>query len=91
LGVIGGAAVLMLLAPAGAGAQEVNTYGNGGKIVPDPGSGRGAASAPADPADPGDDTLPFTGGDVVGLAAIGAGAVAAGIVTSRVRRQRHAH
>lgn len=35
-------------------------------------------------------TLPFTGGDVAGLAAIGAGAVLAGAVIVRQSRRNHA-
>ena len=53
---------------------------------------------PAPPSDPGSQvqantatksaTLPFTGGDVTGLAAIGAGAVLAGAVIVRQSRRR---
>ena len=35
-------------------------------------------------------SLPFTGGDVAGLAAIGAGAVGIGLVATRARRRQHA-
>ena len=56
------------------------------------------ACTPSDPADPGAvveaktatkaASLPFTGGDVTGLAAIGVGAVAAGAVFVRQSRRR---
>ncbi len=56
------------------------------------------ASDPKDPGDPGSQveaktatkaaTLPFTGGDATGLAAIGVGAVAAGAVFVRQSRRK---
>ena len=49
-------------------------------------SGVGAASAASDPGA----SLPFTGGDVAGVAAIGAATVAVGTIASRVRRHRQA-
>ena len=67
LGVIGGAAVLTLVVPAVAGAETVAPYGGGNTVVTDPGqaeSGVGAASAATDPGG----SLPFTGGDVAGVA-----------------------
>jgi hypothetical protein len=61
---------------------------------PDPGN------TPNDPSDPGaqveantaakSESLPFTGGDVTGLAAIGAGAVLAGAVIVRQSRRHKA-
>jgi len=82
VGITGAAA---LLVPAAAGAQQVETYGGGTTKVTVPGD----PGDPADPGDPGDDpaSLPFTGGDVAGLALIGAGALGAGLVVSRVRRR----
>jgi hypothetical protein len=88
LGVIGGAAVLTLVVPAAAGAETVQPYGGGNTVVTDPGqaeSGVGAATASEH-----DPSLPFTGGDVAGLVAIGAATVAAGAIASRVRRHRQA-
>jgi hypothetical protein len=89
LGVIGGAAVLTLVVPAGAGAETVQPYGGGNTVVTDPGSadsGVGSASAGAES----DGSLPFTGGDVAGLVAIGAGTVVAGAIATRLRRHRQA-
>ena len=89
LGVIGGAAALTLLVPAAAGAETVGPYGGGNTVVSDPGhSASGAASASA--SNDTDASLPFTGGDVAGLVAIGAGTVAAGALATRVRRHRQA-
>ena len=60
----------------------------------------GGTPTPGDPSDPGatvspntatkSATLPFTGGDVAGLAAIGAGAVLAGAVVVRQTRRNKA-
>jgi hypothetical protein len=85
--VVGGAAFLFV--PSVAGAQEVGPYGGGSTVV-------SPTSVVRDPVDPGSSTtssgssLPFTGGDVAGLAAIGAGAVGVGVVASRARRRRTA-
>jgi hypothetical protein len=81
--VIGGAAVCAL--PAVAGAAPVQPYGGGSYHGTD--STKAEVSDPpvADPSDPG--TLPFTGGDVAGLAAIGAAALGVGVVATRVRRK----
>ena len=87
----------LLLLPSVAGAEPVPPYGAGQTSVTDPVHEQSAASAsvPAttvDPAPvPATDTdttssLPFTGGDVAGLAAIGAGALGVGLVVSRARR-----
>jgi hypothetical protein len=98
LGLIGGAGILLLL-PTAAGAQEADTqvYGGGTTVT------RVDPADPADPADPGDPqvqvlgtsierdgSLPFTGGDVAGLAAIGAGAIGVGVLATRARRSRTA-
>jgi hypothetical protein len=83
--VIGGAAVCAL--PVVAGAAPVQPYGGGSHYESDS-TQAGVTDPPvADPGDPGDPaTLPFTGGDVAGLAVIGAAAIGAGIVATRVRR-----
>jgi hypothetical protein len=54
----------------------------GGKVVTDPGSQVSPNSATKA------STLPFTGGDVAGLAMIGAGAVLAGAVVVRQTRRK---
>jgi hypothetical protein len=87
LGVFGGAAAFTLLVPAAAGAATVGPYGGGSTVVTDPApAASGTASATAGNA--ADASLPFTGGDVAGLVAIGAGTVAAGAIATRVRRHR---
>jgi hypothetical protein len=48
------------------------------------------AAAHAEPGQSSGTSLPFTGGDVAGLAAIGAGAVGVGMVAVRARRRRTA-
>jgi hypothetical protein len=90
LGLIGGAGILLLL-PTAAGAQESDTqvYGGGTTVT---------TVDPADPGDPqvagtsisSDGSLPFTGGDIAGLAAIGAGAIGVGVLATRARRHRTA-
>jgi hypothetical protein len=93
LGLIGGAGLLLLL-PTAAGAQEADpqVYGGGTTVTTvDPGD-------PGDPGDPqvagtsvsSDGSLPFTGGDIAGLAAIGAGAIGVGVLATRARRSRTA-
>jgi len=83
--VTGGA--MFLLVPATAQAQETPPYGGGRTVV----SPTSIENTPVtDPVSHNSDTLPFTGGDVAGLAAIGAGAVGVGIVASRARRHRTA-
>jgi hypothetical protein len=82
--VIGIGGVLVL--PTAAGAQTVPVYGGGATVVTDP----AATTDPAPPSDPSSDgtsSLPFTGGDVAGLTAIGVGAVGAGLLVSRTRRR----
>jgi hypothetical protein len=89
VGIVGLGSALAI--PGVAGAQSVQPYGGGSTVVTD------AISDPGDPGDPGaeaqrsiDDpgtTLPFTGGDVVGLAAIGMGAVGAGLLVARARKR----
>ncbi len=87
----------LLLLPSVAGAEPVPPYGAGSTSVTDPVHEESAqtASVPTTAAPaaavPATDTdtpssLPFTGGDVAGLAAIGAGALGVGLVVSRARR-----
>ena len=85
----------LLLLPSVAGAEPVPPYGAGQTSVTDPVHEESAqtASVPATTVAPvpATDTdtpssLPFTGGDVAGLAAIGAGALGVGLVVSRARR-----
>ena len=77
----------LLLLPSVAGAQQVQPYGGGSTVVTDPAHDQSSQSASV-PAPDTDTTssLPFTGGDVAGLAAIGAGALGVGLVVSRARR-----
>ncbi len=77
--------VLATSLPGAAFAQEVGTYGNGNSNTG--GSDGTPGQTGSDPADDGAG-LPFTGGDVVGLALIGAGAVAGGAALSRSGRRR---
>lgn len=75
--------VVMLVVPAVAAAQSINPtdeeYGPG--IV-----GAAGGGAPADPG--GISALPFTGLDVVAIAAIGLGLVGAGLVVRRASQSR---
>ena len=77
----------LLLLPSVAGAEPVPPYGGGSTVVTDPAHDQSADSASVPTTDP-DTTssLPFTGGDIAGLAAIGAGALGVGLVVSRARR-----
>jgi len=81
LGVAG--VVLVTSIPGAAFAEGVGTYGGGNN---NGGSGGSQGSTDPGPSDTGAD-LPFTGGDVIGLALIGAGAVAGGAALSRTRRR----
>jgi hypothetical protein len=91
LGCLGLGGALVLLAPAAAGAQEVNPYGGGSTVVVSPRTDPGHhAAAPANTDQPSSTSLPFTGGDVAGLAAIGAGAVGIGVLATRARRRQTA-
>ncbi len=81
----------MLVAPSIASAQQTEPYGGGSTVVVSPTTiDPGTTHVAAEPTDHSDSSLPFTGGDVAGLAAIGAGAVGIGLVTSRVRRRQRA-
>ncbi|HZR13818.1 MAG TPA: hypothetical protein VFC33_11275 [Acidimicrobiia bacterium] len=80
-----GAIVLGVLAPTAAFAQ---TYPNGGTTPPkanDPGAQVQGVSATNNSS-----SLPFTGGDVAGLAAIGGGAVVVGGLLALRSRRSHA-
>lgn len=76
------------LLPAAAFAQDVGTYGGGndnnGDGMSDTGSNDPSST------ESGGGSLPFTGGDVVGLALIGAGAVGGGAILVRSGRRRTA-
>jgi hypothetical protein len=80
----------MLLGSVAAHAQQVDPYGGGRTTPSDPGTTTRVESETAAPASHSSSSLPFTGGDVAGLAAIGAAAVGAGVVASRARRRRTA-
>jgi hypothetical protein len=74
---------LAVLVPAGVAAAADYPSGNPPAVSADTGSAVKAATVTKTTS-----TLPFTGGDVAGLALIGAGAVLAGTVM--VRRSRRA-
>jgi hypothetical protein len=79
----------MLFGSAAAHAQQVQPYGGGHTTPTDPGTTVQVESQTVTPTHS-SSSLPFTGGDVAGLAAIGAGAVGAGLLASRARRRRTA-
>jgi hypothetical protein len=88
----GGLAAAVML-PGAAFAQTGCPYGSGDckppatpPAPPEEGNEGGLQAAP--PAE--GDTLPFTGGDVVGLALIGAGAVVGGAALARSGRRKQA-
>jgi hypothetical protein len=85
---VGGAAFLFV--PSVAGAQEVSPYGGGSTVVSPTSVVRDPVGDPGSSTNTSSGSLPFTGGDVAGLAAIGAGAVGVGVVASRARRRRTA-
>ncbi len=81
----GGVAAAVML-PGAAMAQEVSTYGGGNTPPPSTaGSGNGSQGVGSTGTES-SGSLPFTGGDVVGLVLIGAGAVLGG--TALVRQGR---
>jgi hypothetical protein len=83
IGILGTGAVLAL--PAVAGAAGVQPYGGGSHFETDSSTAQVSdPPAASNTDDPG--TLPFTGGDVAGLAVIGAGAVGVGFIALRARR-----
>jgi hypothetical protein len=64
---------------------------SGGSVVDSPTTtDPGTTQVAADQTESSGSSLPFTGGDVAGLAAIGAGAVGIGVVASRARRRQRA-
>ena len=82
--VVGASVVVMAtVVPAGVAAAADYPGGSPASVTPDSGSN----VSPANSTNP--STLPFTGGDVAGLAVIGVGAVLAGTVIVR-RSRRHA-
>ena len=83
----GGVAAAVML-PSAAMAQDVSTYGGGGKSPTEGGQGTGSGEPGSTATNNSGDALPFTGGDVVGLALIGAGAVAGGVALVRSGRKR---
>lgn len=82
---VAGAIAFSVLAPSAAFAAS---YPNGGSTPPssvDPGTHVEAATATQS----GSSSLPFTGGDVAGLAAVGGGAIViGGLLATRTRRRR---
>jgi hypothetical protein len=82
--------VAAVMLPTAAMAQEVGTYGGGNNpppSVPDsPGSSETGSTGVSNTTG----SLPFTGGDVVGLALIGAGAVVGGTALVKSGRKKAA-
>jgi hypothetical protein len=84
-----GGVVAAVMLPSAAMAQDVGTYGGGNNHPGGSQSGNGSNSAGSNSATgTTGGSLPFTGGDVVGLALIGAGAIAGGTVLVRSGRKR---
>ena len=83
-----GGVVAAVMLPGAAMAQDVSSYG-GGKTPPpsNPGSGNGSHET-GSTGTQSSGSLPFTGGDVVGLVLIGTGAILGG--TALVRQGRRA-
>jgi hypothetical protein len=82
--------IMSVLLLMGAGAAHATTYPNGGTTPTTVTVAGETVTAPtADPVTSGD-SLPFTGGDVAGLAAIGGGAIAVGLLLSRRASRRRA-
>ena len=86
-----GGATLVLVAPSMASAQQADPYGGGSTVVVSPTTtDPGTTQVAADQTQSSGSSLPFTGGDVAGLAAIGAGAVGIGVLASLARRRQSA-
>lgn len=69
--------------PTAASAQDVYGAGNAGGV-----NEQGAPGSNVAPTQTSGGNLPFTGGDVVGLALLGAGAVTGGMVLARSGRRK---
>src|SRR4051794_13433010 len=81
-----GGVVAAVMLPGAAMAQDVTTYGGGHTPPPsNPGNGNGSHETGSTGAQS-QESLPFTGGDVVGLVLIGTGAILGG--TALVRQGR---
>lgn len=93
VGRIAAMAVAVLLG-LGVFAAAADAYPDNTNSRVGPSGGRSAVADPADPGDPGAQAaadLPFTGGDVLGLVAIGAVLAGTGfVVVYSSRRRRHA-
>jgi hypothetical protein len=84
----GGVAAAVML-PSAAMAQDVATYGGGGTHPNEGGQGTGSGEPGTTAANNSTGgSLPFTGGDVIGLALIGAGAIVGGTALVRSGRKR---
>ena len=79
---VGGIAAAAIVPATAAGATYGSPGGSGGGGS-DPGTG--ASGNPS-----GSGTLPFTGGDIVGISLLGAGLAAGGTVLVRMNRRRAA-
>lgn len=71
--------------PSAASAQDVGVYGNGGAAGGGGVTPTGSQVTPTGAAGAG---LPLTGGDIVGLALLGLGAVTGGTVLARSGRRK---
>ena len=83
-----GAVAAAVSLPGAAMAQGVGAYGGGNDHQGGSNSGNGSNEAGSAGASGTGGTLPFTGGDVVGLALIGAGAIIGGTALVRSGRRR---
>lgn len=70
--------------PSAASAQDVGVYGNGNGG----GGGVSTGGSQGTPSGGGGGALPLTGGDIVGLALLGLGAVTGGAVLARSGRTK---
>jgi hypothetical protein len=81
-----GGVMAAVMLPSAAMAQDVTSYGGGNNHPGSAGGGPGSSQSGSESSTPGGQ-LPFTGGDVVGLALIGAGAIIGGTALARSGRR----
>jgi hypothetical protein len=81
-----GGVMAAVMVPTAAMAQDVTSYGGGNNHPGSAGGGPGSSQSGSESSNPSGE-LPFTGGDVVGLALIGAGAIIGGTALARSGRR----